>query len=102
MRYPETASLIRSARLRKGISQEKAARRVGCTRLQWINWEKGAHRPVRFVNDLVDVLGLDRDELSSADPEDERLSSDLMQIVQSLERLVDGRVERALASKAAR
>lgn len=73
MRYPETASLIRSARLRKGLSQEKAARRVGCTRLQWINWEKGAHRPTRFIDDLIDVIGVDRDKLAAADDPEDRL-----------------------------
>jgi transcriptional regulator with XRE-family HTH domain len=71
MRYPETAALIKSARLRKGLSQEKAAQQVGCSRLQWINWEQGVHRPGRHAAALAGVLGITLDELRAADDEEE-------------------------------
>lgn len=45
MRYPETARLIRKSRKRKGLSQERLARHLGCSRLQVIRWEQGLHRP---------------------------------------------------------
>jgi transcriptional regulator with XRE-family HTH domain len=67
MRYPETAALIKQARLKKGLSQEKAARRIGCSRLQWINWEQGLHRPEKYAASLVEVIGVDADKLSAAD-----------------------------------
>lgn len=67
MRYPETASLIRKARRHKGLSQEKAAQQVGCSRLQWINWEQGLHRPTKYTGQLVEVLGVDSEMLESAD-----------------------------------
>lgn len=67
MRYPETAALIKQARLKKGLSQEKAARRIGCSRLQWINWEQGLHRPEKYVAALVGVIGVNAKKLEAAD-----------------------------------
>lgn len=75
MRYPETAALIKKARLKKGLSQEKAATRIGCSRLQWINWEQGLHRPEKYARLLVEVIGVDERELEKADGLDE---ADLM------------------------
>lgn len=73
MRYPETASLIRKARLRTGLSQERAAVAVGCSRLQFIRWEQGLHRPDAngHAARLVTVLGIDEKALIAADDEEE-------------------------------
>lgn len=67
MRYPETAALIKKARKQKGLSQENAARRIGCSRLQWINWEQGLHRPTTYKQALVEVIGVDAGKLDAAD-----------------------------------
>lgn len=67
MRYPNTAATIKRARLKKGLSQEKAANQLGCSRLQWINWEQGLHRPTRHLAALAELLELSADELEVAD-----------------------------------
>jgi transcriptional regulator with XRE-family HTH domain len=36
---------LRSARLRRGLTQEQAAQRVQVTRQQWMRWEKGVSIP---------------------------------------------------------
>lgn len=73
MRYPETAALIRSARRRKGLSQEAAAEAIGCSRLQVIRWEQGLHRPdpEGLGPRLVEVLGVKAKALTEADADDE-------------------------------
>ena len=88
MRYPQTAAIIRSARLRKGMSQERAASEVGCSRLQFIRWEQGIHKPNPdgLGRQLVDVLGLDKSALEGADEDEEAalpmrsLAADLQQL----------------------
>lgn len=77
MRYPQTATIIQGARKRKGVSQERAAIKVGCSRLQWIRWEQGLHRPAAdgLAPRLAEYLGLDLEVLLSADDEDEEASS---------------------------
>ena len=69
MKYPQTAALIRSARLRKELSQEKTAELVGCSRIHMNRLEKGQHRPDMEVLGarLADVLGIDADALGRAD-----------------------------------
>jgi transcriptional regulator with XRE-family HTH domain len=106
MRYPETAALIKQARLKKGLSQEKAARRIGCSRLQWINWEQGLHRPEKYAASLVEVIGVDADKLSAADGGDldqEALGRDLAAMfTQALDRVMESRYGVALGKEGVR
>lgn len=94
-RYPQTAALIHSARLRKGLSQEKAAVLAGCSRLQFIRWEQGLHRPEGHrAEALVAKLGVDADKLSAADPEPDE--DDLMApLSRAIRDLVRSELERA-------
>jgi len=41
---------IKDARAKAGLSQEQAARVVGCSKMTWWKWEKGMHtmRPALF------------------------------------------------------
>lgn len=74
VRYPQTAAAIKSARLRKGYSQEKAARLVGTSRFHWIRWEQGLHRPLEFAPRIADVLGCPVESLTTEDDEAEAAS----------------------------
>jgi transcriptional regulator with XRE-family HTH domain len=95
MRYPETAALIKSARLRRGLSQEKAAKSIGCSRLQWINWEAGLHRPDRYANALVEVIGVDGEKLASADGGDLDEAALMAPLMRALRELVESEVRKA-------
>ena len=71
MRYPQIAAQVKEARLHKGWSQERAAAEVGTSRIHWIRWEKGLHKPAgRLAARLIEVLGLPR-ELFDEDALDE-------------------------------
>lgn len=100
MRYPETAALIKKARRNTGLSQEKAARQVGCSRLQWINWEQGVHRPDKYANALVEVLGLDAKKLKAADGGEDLDEASLMApLTRAINDLVEAQVDRALRDR---
>lgn len=91
VRYPETAKLIKTARLRKGWSQERAAQIVGSSRLQWIRWEQGLHKPDPdgLGASLCDALGIPKKKLRDADSTDEAeaaLVADLLSIVRQITR----------------
>lgn len=71
----DIASTIRSARLRRGASQDTAARDVGVNRSTWWRWEKGEAAPDDETRGkLADYLGvlpraLERDpDTSKLDP----------------------------------
>lgn len=80
MRYPQTAAMIRSARRRKGMSQEALAAAVGCSRLQVIRWEQGLHKPdpEGLGAKLVEVLAIKPAALEGADEADEEAALDPM------------------------
>lgn len=102
MRYPETASLIRSARLRKGLSQEKAAAAVGCSRLQFIRWEQGLHKPEEHAGGLVAVLEIDKKALDEADDEDSSMPSRAeSDFAAAVDALITERIDRVLRDRSA-
>jgi len=52
--------LIREARLRKGLSREELAVRVGCSYFTLRKWEKGEAVPIRmFRKRLEEELGIE-------------------------------------------
>lgn len=65
--------MIQNARRRKGVSQERAATKIGCSRLQWIRWEQGVHRPDPngYAPKIAGYLGLDVGVLTAADASDD-------------------------------
>jgi transcriptional regulator with XRE-family HTH domain len=70
-RYAELGSAIKSARLRKGLTQEQAAQQVGTSRFHWIRWEQGLHKPEEHRARLIEVLGLPEDVFGDEDDDDE-------------------------------
>jgi transcriptional regulator with XRE-family HTH domain len=44
--HPEFGAKLKSVRVRRGLSQERAAALVGTSRRQWLRWEGGYHLPV--------------------------------------------------------
>ena len=84
-RYPKSAVAIRAARKERGWSQEYAAGKVGCSRLQWIRWEQGVHQPVEYADRLNDVLGIPKEQLKDDEDEEEAaLAMDLLRVVQRI------------------
>ena len=73
-RFPEIAATIRTARLRKGISQESAAAQVGMSRFHWIRLEQGLHRPTEFASQIAEVLGVSERDLLGDDDDEEAAS----------------------------
>lgn len=57
-KYPNIAQRIKSARLRKGLSMDKAAAAVGTTRFTWIRWEQGLNKPEEYASRLSAMLGV--------------------------------------------
>ena len=97
-RHPQIAADIRSARLRKGLSQEKAAELVGTSRFHWIRWEQGLHKPDDYAARLIEVLGLPEDVFG--DPADDLDDEDLVApLTRAISDLVERRVARLLASR---
>lgn len=91
MKYPETAALIRAARIKRKWSQEKAAQIVGSSRLQWIRWEQGLHKPDPDGHGaaLCDALNIPKKRMLNADASDEKeaaLVADLIAIVRAITR----------------
>lgn len=70
-RYPEIAGKIKSARLRKGLSQEIASQRVGMSRFHWIRLEQGLHRPTEHAAKIAEVLGIEERDLLGSDEDEE-------------------------------
>jgi transcriptional regulator with XRE-family HTH domain len=103
MRYPETASIILAARKRKGVSQERAAQKVGCSRLQWIRWEQGLHRPEPdgFGAKLAEYLGIGSDALSAADSDDDEEAASMQPFGRDIMQALNAAIDRAVSARMA-
>ena len=82
---PETvksATLLREARLRSGLSQELLAERIGKTRPQIARWEAGAVAPsLDTLLDVVHACGFDLSlELEPLAPADDESLARLQQL----------------------
>jgi transcriptional regulator with XRE-family HTH domain len=67
---------IARARRHKGISQELFAQQIGITRRHMIRLENGENLPSGGLRDrMADVLDVDRDEIRSADDDDDEESA---------------------------
>jgi hypothetical protein len=82
---PETvksATLLREARLRSGLSQEQLAERIGKTRPQIARWEAGAVAPsLDTLLDVVRACGFDLSlELEPLAPADDESLAQLQQL----------------------
>lgn len=77
-RYSHIGDKIRDARIKKKLSQDELARRVGAKggRFTVIRWEQGLHRPTEYADSLVRELGLDPALFSDDEDADSPLSSD--------------------------
>lgn len=96
-RHERIGNAIRSARKRRGWSQDELARRVGASgRLTVIRWEQGIHRPTDYVDQLADVLGLEPELLADDDSEDRDVYAPLTRAVQTI---VEAQVEKALKQR---
>lgn len=74
MRYPVIAAALKSARLRKGLTQEQVAAQVGTSRFHWIRLEQGLHRPLELGARITEVLGVDEKLLAGDEDEAEAAS----------------------------
>src|SRR4051812_31274226 len=96
-RYPEIGQAIRAARLKKKWSQEHAAAQVGISRMQWIRWEQGLHKPKGdSATRLTAALGLASSLLEDDEEVRRSLETDLNQ---AIARAVNHAVERAVAQR---
>lgn len=95
-RYEKLAAEIKSARLRKGLSQERAAELVGTSRFHWIRWEQGLHKPTEYKDKLSEVLGLPADVFG--DDSDDLDEEDLVApLTRAINDIVARQVARALS-----
>lgn len=74
VRYPEIAAGIKQARLARKWSQERAAAEIGTSRIHWIRWEQGLHKPTpEFAQRLVERLGVPGELFEDPDEEEDAL-----------------------------
>lgn len=72
MKYEKIAAAIKKARLERGWTQERAAQEIGTSRIHWIRWEQGLHRPnPEYARRLVDRLGVPKELLEDDGDEEE-------------------------------
>jgi transcriptional regulator with XRE-family HTH domain len=87
-----SASLIRQARRRAGVTQAELAGKVGTTQSAVARWERGASRPtVERLQSLIEACGLEL-QLGLAPSNDEELAA----IRRNLALTVDERVQRVV------
>ena len=56
--------LIRAGRIERGISQEAAARAVGCSLSAWIKWERGENQPSGpYIRPIATALNMPIEKL---------------------------------------
>ncbi|MBO9380287.1 helix-turn-helix domain-containing protein [Sphingomonas histidinilytica] len=59
MEKPSTIHPLRTARMAKGLTLQKAADKVGCTKTAWCDWELGKRVPNRtFMPRVCGLTGL--------------------------------------------